>query len=263
MGTATTKLETGLTCATTYTRYVWAYTSCGVSAVTPLSKATVYCIWICGMPLTDTRDGKIYGTQLIGTQCWMDQNLNVGTQLGFNVAPANNGIIEKYCMDLTAANCTEYGGWYHWNEMMNYTTSSNANPSGRQGICPTGWHIPSDAEWCELENVVDATVTCPSDTAAFIGVSAGGALKETGTSHWTTPNTGATNAYGFNGLPAGRLTSNGTGSGGLHTHGYFYTSTELVPATALVHVLYHTNSVVVKWALEKSNYACPVRCVKD
>lgn len=263
MGTTTTKIESGLTCATTYNRYVWAYTACGVSPVTILSKATIYCIWICGMPLTDNRDGKIYGTQFIGNQCWMDQNLNVGVQLGFNATPANNGIIEKYCYGQSAANCTEYGGMYQWNEMMSYTASSNTNPSGRQGICPAGWHIPSDAEWCELENYVDASVPCPSDTGFWIGTDAGGKLKETGTSHWNSPNTGATNAFGFNGLPGGYLFSNGSGSGGLHNNAYFFTSTELTPSTALVHVLFYNSATFVKWAREKSDFAYSVRCVKD
>jgi uncharacterized protein (TIGR02145 family) len=262
MGTATTKVEAGLSCATAYTRYVWAYTTCGVSAATTMSKTTIYCIWICGMPLTDPRDGKIYGTQLIGSQCWMDQNLNVGTQLGFNVVPSNNGIIEKYCHSQLASNCTQYGGLYQWDEMMNYTTSSNANPSGRQGICPNGWHIPSDAEWCELENFVDATVSCPYDTAIYVGTIAGGELKEAGTTHWLTPNTGATNNSGFNALPGSYVYNNGTASGSSSTRAYFFTSTEMLPTTGLTHVLFHTSASTAKLSTLKS-YGCSVRCVKD
>jgi uncharacterized protein (TIGR02145 family) len=75
------------------------------------------------------------------------QNLNIGTMINNAVNQTNNSIIEKYCYGYNAANCAIYGGLYQWDEIMIYTASSNANPSGRQGICPTGWHIPSDAEW--------------------------------------------------------------------------------------------------------------------
>jgi uncharacterized protein (TIGR02145 family) len=70
-------------------------------------------------------------------------------------------------------------------------SSSASNPSGIQGVCPTGWHLPSDAEWTELTYYLGGT----SD--------AGGKLKETGTTHWASPNTGATNETGFTALPGG------------------------------------------------------------
>jgi uncharacterized protein (TIGR02145 family) len=73
--------------------------------------------------------------------------------------------------------------------MMNYTSSSNTNPSGRQGICPTGWHLPSKSEFEELTSLFNPL--------------AGGALKEAGYAHWTSPNAGATNISGFTALPGG------------------------------------------------------------
>ena len=57
----------------------------------------------------------------------------------------NNGIIEKYCYDNDPVNCATYGGLYQWDEMMQYTTQQ-----GTQGICPAGWHLPTDAEWTIL-----------------------------------------------------------------------------------------------------------------
>jgi len=98
--------------------------------------------FFCGQTLSDPRDGKNYATVQIGTQCWMAQNLNVGTRIDGTATQANNGTIEKYCYSDNDANCTTYGGLYQWDEMMQYTTTQ-----GVQGICPTGWHLPVDAEW--------------------------------------------------------------------------------------------------------------------
>jgi hypothetical protein len=103
----------------------------------------------CGMKMTDPRDGKKYATIKIGTQCWMAENLNVGTRITGDVWPSQNTpteIIEKYCYDDQESNCDIYGGMYTWNELMQYSTTE-----GVQGICPEGWHLPTDAEWCVLE----------------------------------------------------------------------------------------------------------------
>jgi len=89
------------------------------------------------------------------------------------------------------ANYTTYGVLYNWPAAMNNTESSSNNPSGVQGACPTGWHLPSDAEWIELTDYMGGRKV------------AGGKLKETGTTHWNSPNTGATNETGFTALPGG------------------------------------------------------------
>ncbi|MCX6271683.1 MAG: hypothetical protein NTU44_10775, partial [Bacteroidetes bacterium] len=89
--------------------------------------------------------------------------------------------------------------------MMQYT----ATP-GTQGICPTGWHIPADTEWCTLTTFLDATVNC--SVLGWSGTNAGGKMKETGTTHWNSPNTGATNVSGFTAL----------GAGYRYNTGYFY-----------------------------------------
>ena len=74
-------------------------------------------------------------------------------------------------------------------------TSSNSNPSGVQGICPEGWHLPSDTEWKQLTD--------------YLGENAGGKLKEAGTTHWNAPNTEATNESGFTALPGGYRDNSG------------------------------------------------------
>ena len=98
-------------------------------------------------------EGKVYGTILIGSQCWFKENLNVGVfQIGTNNQTDNGGtnIIEKYCYDNDPANCDLYGGLYQWNEAMKYSTVE-----GSQGICPTGWHIPTRAEQTTLSSAND------------------------------------------------------------------------------------------------------------
>ncbi|MCX6270581.1 MAG: hypothetical protein NTU44_05055 [Bacteroidetes bacterium] len=140
--------------------------------------------------------GQTYNTVQIGMQCWMKENLNIGTMIYGSQNAANNTVIEKYCYDNEPANCTIYGGFYQWDEVMQYTTAP-----GSQGICPSGWHIPSDVEWCTLATSLDATVDCNVNGAT--GNNAGGKMKETGITHWNSPNTGATNESGFTAFGTG------------------------------------------------------------
>jgi len=93
---------------------------------------------------TDT-DGHNYSTVTIGSQVWMAQNLNVGVRINSSNNQLNNGVIEKYCYNNYESNCNAFGGLYQWNEMMQYETNN-----GCQGICPSGWHIPTDQEYQTL-----------------------------------------------------------------------------------------------------------------
>ena len=137
-----------------------------------------------------------------------------------------------------SAHGTVYGKLYNW-----YAVNDP------RGLAPTGWHIPSDAEWTTLE-------TCLGG-AAF----AGGAMKETGTIHWSSPNTGATNSSGFTGLPGGFRFSDGTFLD-LGRLGDWWSSTASSPADAL-------DRYVVYDAANSSTSSYPkqgggsVRCVKD
>jgi uncharacterized protein (TIGR02145 family) len=96
-----------------------------------------------------TYAGQTYNTVLIGSQCWLKENLNLGTRIDGSSDQTNNSTIEKYCYDDNDANCTTYGGLYQWNEAMQYVTTA-----GTQGICPTGWHIPTYAEFQTLVTAV-------------------------------------------------------------------------------------------------------------
>ncbi len=76
----------------------------------------------------------------------MAENLNIGTMINGSSNQTDNGTIEKYCYNNSTSNCDTYGGLYQWDEMMQYTTTA-----GTKGICPDGWHIPTDAEWMTME----------------------------------------------------------------------------------------------------------------
>ena len=155
----------------------------------------------CGDPLIDARDGQTYTTIQIGTQCWMAENLNIGTMIPGSNDQTDNSTIEKYCYDDDSGNCDTYGGLYQWNEIMEYTTIS-----GTQGICPYGWHIPTDAEWCTLENYVDAgTISC--SLTGYRGIDAGANLKSVNDWQWLAGASG-TDLYGFTALPGGYLDIN-------------------------------------------------------
>jgi uncharacterized protein (TIGR02145 family) len=153
--------------------------------------------FFCGDNLKDLRDGQSYSTVLIGTQCWMAENLNIGTMLSSSNQQTNNDTIEKYCYNDSTSYCDTYGGLYQWNEMMQYV-----NTEGTQGICPTGWHLPTDAEWKTMEMALGMSQD-EADKSSWRGTDEGGKMKETGTTHWASPNTGATNTSGFTALPGG------------------------------------------------------------
>ncbi|MBI9038755.1 MAG: right-handed parallel beta-helix repeat-containing protein [Bacteroidales bacterium] len=138
----------------------------------------------CGDPFIDPRDKQTYETVQIGNQCWMAENLNIGTMINGSEEMTDNGVIEKYCYDNDPANCDEYGGLYQWNEMMEYTTNQSV-----QGVCPNGWHLPTEEELTDLTDFLGGESV------------AGGKMKETGTTHWNSPNTAATNESGFTALP--------------------------------------------------------------
>ncbi len=179
-----------------------------------------------GIP-TVTYEGQTYNTVSIGEQCWFRENLNVGifiTSTTSGYQQANNGIIEKYCYENDIANCSLYGGLYEWGEAMQYETTE-----GSPGICPPGWHVPTDNEWKILEGTVDSQygVSDPVwDNLYYRGLDAGGNLKETGTTNWFAPNTGATNESGFTGLPWGARNGNSGLFYHLNNSGYYWTSSQ-------------------------------------
>lgn len=210
--------------------------------------------WQCGEGLYDIRDGQTYSTVQIGTQCWMAENINIGMMVNGHTSQTDDDTFEKYCYNNSTSNCETYGGLYQWNEMMEYSTTP-----GVQGICPSDWHLPTDAEWCTLENEVDAgTVSCSA--LGWRGTDVGGNLKETGTTHWHHPNT-ATNSSGFTLLGSGYRNTSGTFSSG--TYGaYLWTSNVNGSTAAWDRRLWHGYTGVNRYYGSKA-LGYSVRCLKD
>jgi uncharacterized protein (TIGR02145 family) len=143
--------------------------------------------------------GKIYSTVIIGTQCWLKENLDVGVMIPGSQNQNNTGTVEKYCYNNDPNNCYIYGGLYQWDEAMQYVTTE-----GTQGICPPGWHLPTIAELQTLSS----TVNNDGNSLKAIGQGTGGGA--------------GTNTSGFSALLAGR-------GGGFYDLGYatyFWSSSE-------------------------------------
>ncbi|HPX80220.1 MAG TPA: FISUMP domain-containing protein, partial [Bacteroidales bacterium] len=152
---------------------------------------------------TDSRDGKVYKTVTIGEQVWMAENL---AYLPSVVGPATESYTDPYyyvygydgtsvATAKATTNYQTYGVLYNWPAALS--------------ACPPGWHLPSDAEWKQLEMYLGIT-SAQADATGWRGTAEGGKLKEEGTTHWDSPNTGATNSSGFTALPGGYRSNPGT-----------------------------------------------------
>lgn len=193
-------------------------------------------------PGTPTVDygGKIYNTVLIGNQCWLKENLDVGTMINGNQTPdpTPGGTIEKYCYANLPANCEIYGGLYTWQESMQYVTTE-----GARGICPEGWHIPTEAEFDAL--------------STFVGGD-GNSLKA------IDQGTGAgqgTDLYGFSALLAGNKETNliFLDIGRL---GHFWSSTSSSTNVPHYYLWNDRSDFTQHWGVY-STYGFSVRCIKD
>ena len=192
-------------------------------------------------------DGNIYNTITIGTQIWTKENLKVTHYPDGILIPNITDSIQwknlttsAYCnYNNTDSFANIYGHLYNW-----YAVNDNRN------IAPVGWHVPTDADWTTLTTYLGGE-----------GV-AGGKLKESGTTHWQSPNTGATNETGFTALPGGdRLFSTGVfyDKG---VYGFYWSSTSNDASTAWVRALDYGYSNVSRSNNPKSN-GFSVRCIKD
>ena len=198
----------------------------------------------CGTSMVDERDGQVYPIVQIGIQCWLAKNMNIGDRIDGSENQTDNGTIEKYCYNNVEDSCDIYGGLYQWDEAMQYS-----NDEGVQGICPTGWHVPSEYDW----NIL----------IGYLGGEdiAGGKLKEADTIHWDPPNVGATNESGFTALPGGIRLYNG----GFVNLGYdacFWSSMEINGSHAWRRHLYYNHDEVTRYGYDKT-LGFSARCLKD
>lgn len=210
-----------------------------------------------GHSFTDNRDGKVYQTVTIGTLVWMAENLAylpgvVGPGTGSQTTPYYYvfGYIGTNVSEAKATpNYDTYGVLYNWPAAMAGSASSTANPSGVQGVCPTGWHLPGDAEWTQLTDYLGGTSV------------AGGKLKEAGTMHWISPNTGATNETGFTALP-GYDRGNDGKFDSIGYVGLWWSATEFDANHAYSRSMTYSGSSVSRNGNSKE-VGFSVRCVRD
>ena len=187
-------------------------------------------------------EGNYYETVLIGDQCWMAENLKStkyadGTDISSVGSLHDNG---------------DYGNVYNWAAIMNGSGSSSTNPSGVQGVCPTGWHVPSSSEWTELETTLGA-------------INAGRKLKKYD-NLWTQNSTHANagynddNASGFNAIPGGYFSGS---FGNQNNQAYFWTATEVDATHAENYRLAYDAATLISETTASKNTEFSVRCVRD
>lgn len=199
-------------------------------------------------------DGNVYRTVTIGNQIWMAENLKTtkyidGTSIPLVTDSALwvNLLTPGFCWynNDTATYKNTYGALYNW-----YAVNTGK-------IAPKGWHVPTDGEWNIMEKYLDNTV----DTTAtgMVGTDIGGKLKETGTTHWESPNTGATNMSGFTALPGGYRAGTFFGIG---SNGCWWSATASDATNAWDRYFSHDYANVDRGSYGKVD-GYSVRCIKD
>lgn len=234
-----TSTITGLTAATTY--YVRAYATNANG--TGYSQDVIISTPLTGTTVTDF-DGNVYNTVLIGTQTWLAQNLKT-TKL-------NDGTPIPNVTDETAWNLLSTPG-YAWYANDNVTYADygilyNWYTVGTGTLCPAGWHVPTDTEWSTLSSFLGGIMV------------AGGKLKETGTAHWTMPNTNATDEFGFTALPGGFRSYMGPFMD-VTMAGNWWTSSMISVDPANVIITYGTGELMISQGMSGMGHS--VRCLQD
>jgi len=221
----------------------------------------------CGDPFTDSRDGNVYNTFQIGDQCWMAENLKylpavVGPGTGSNTAPyyyvyGYNGT------DVNAAKATanyqNYGVLYNWSASLT--------------ACPTGWHLPSDAEWTQLVDYVVAQGFPNSNVINGAGNALkscrqvnsplGGECNTTEHPRWNSHSTHhGFDEFGFSALPGGYRSTNGNFTA-IGNYGYWWSSTEYSSTLAWYRGMYYSYGLVGRNYYFNKTYGFSARCLRD
>jgi uncharacterized protein (TIGR02145 family) len=201
--------------------------------------------------------GQVYHTVQIFNQCWLKENLNIGTMISAQGAQTDNGVIEKYCYNNDEEKCEEYGGLYRWQEMMQY-----GSITGSQGICPPGWHVPVDEEWKVLEGAADMEYgICASEwdiNYAYRGYDVGTMVKSS--CGWKYYGNGS-DKLDFAGLPGGACFPDNIFMNAGYI-GNWWTSTQNNYNCAINRYLdYQYNEIGRSYEIK--DVALSVRCLKD
>jgi uncharacterized protein (TIGR02145 family) len=187
---------------------------------------------------TDFRDKQRYKSVKIGKRTWMAQDLNYDTANGTG----------SWCYGNSQDSCTKYGRLYNWNTAMAGASSSTANPSGRRGVCPSGWHLPSNAEWSALMTAV--------------GSMAGEKLKaKSGWNDYNGASGNGTDEFGFSALPGGDRYTDGYFYGAGY-YGFWWTAAKDGAALPYNRYMGYKHDLVFEGTYELE-FGFAVRCVRD
>lgn len=225
-----------------------------------------------GTPTLTDIDGNVYHTVWLGAQCWMRENLRTTRFPNGDTITDATDIYEMidatepylYAAYSSADSVAIYGYEYNWPAVMHQESSSDANPSGIQGICPTGWHVPSDAEWAQLISYVGCIPTFQCD-----GSSSNIAKSLAATTGWNSyvnscsccvgNHTNMNNTTGFSALPI--LNSETTGPYNTN-YAFFWTTTAYNENIVWAYGVASNSTTILKWPRDLT-YGFSVRCVRD
>ena len=223
-----------------------------------------------GTPTVTDIDGNIYNTVQIGNQCWMKENLRTthyanGTTILLGSSTSTTTPY-RYNPSNVASNVPTYGYLYNWLAVMHDVSSTNANPSGVQGVCPNGWHVPSDSEWTQLTDYVSSQTQYQCDNSSDNIAKALASTTGWISSPFTCAvgnNPSTNNAIGFSGLPAGCYDGyDGSNNSYFGAGANFWSATEDDYFSACIISLGNTLAYVYR-GITPQYCGLSVRCLRD
>ncbi|MBO4481063.1 MAG: T9SS type A sorting domain-containing protein [Bacteroidales bacterium] len=269
---------TGLVTGVTYYVRAYAVNEAGTSYGDELSFTTSAASFVCERDVVKDFDKNEYQTVVIGNQCWMKESVRSehyadGTAIPLGVNTANNTLIlsatapYRYVPGDHVFNVTGYGYLYNWRAAMYKASANNYNPSGIQGVCPNGWHLPSQAEWQQMFSYLrsDEKYWCGGDSnniARALASSLGWPNNGIGFEPCSIDaSTSENNASGFSAMPAGMVYDE-WGTRNFGNNVYFW-STTVDDSDVPYYVFLSSGSVSVSMYAINKTLAVSVRCIYD
>ncbi len=273
----------GLTPGTTYHIRAYATNSAGTAygeeqsftTTHPVADSVLIDAQTC--PGADTMmdiDGNVYKTVQIGLQCWMKENLRTtryadGTDIPIGTT-SSHSVAYRYSPYGMESLASRYGWLYNWPAVMHGDSTSNTNPSGVQGICPDGWHVPSLEEWGQLRHYLrsHSRYWCEGDSMNISkALASSDILWDNNNNYWTNPcvvtnDPTANNASGFSAIPAGCF--DGGNPATTHKYAYFWSVTPEPPSYVHYEMVdvFNPNAFTIHFYDLKS-LGFSVRCLRD
>jgi len=197
----------------------------------------------CDGTATVSYGGQEYHTIQLGDQCWLKENLNIGTRIDASqTADGSNGTIEKYCWNDDEQMCNDYGALYNWDELMQGSTTA-----GVQGICPTGWHVPTIADYTILDKFMQDIIGKTDEGKTLVST--------------TDPN--GTNISGFSLLQGGYYDSGSFQGSGSVWYNLFVSNQQSGKIGKSMYTSTNDNIPISFYESNNLDTYYAVRCIKD